>query len=77
MSYREIWNHNGRLLGYPECCIASFCNGKRTKEQDEIAAGMKGFIPCPEHAKQIVNGEIKIEDLIKGRDPEIPPYPRG
>lgn len=75
MDRRDIWDHNGKILGYPNCCIKSFCNGRRTKEQTDVGLLGHGFIPCQKHALQIVAGSLKIEDLIHGRDPELPPFP--
>lgn len=81
----------GRDLGYPECCIKEFCeqppvllrHSKPTKEdQRRYNAGcvngkFTGFIPCKEHAKQIVMGKIKLEDLIDvvKRDAFFPDFP--
>jgi len=70
----------GRELGYPECCIKEFCdlppelmtgNPPRKVKQCFRAAHIEGkytgFIPCNIHAKQILNGEIQLTDLIKDR----------
>lgn len=34
-----------------------------------------GFIPCEHHAKEIIKGKIKLEDLIEDRLPNIAPFP--
>lgn len=61
----------GKELGYPECCIKEFClqppevlkYSKPTKDDiTRYKAGcidgqFTGFIPCVEHAKQIMNGK--------------------
>jgi len=68
----------GKELGYPECCINEFCqqppillkNSKPTKEDKRrykagfLNGEFTGFIPCIEHSKKIIQGEIKLEDLI-------------
>ena len=71
--------HNGNYYGYPECCVANFieyftmkfdirfpeqkqkCN---TRLPEQIQAAKNGFVPCPEHARQILEKKLKIEDLI-------------
>ena len=57
----------GRFYGYPECCIQAFVESfdkfpNHVTEEQEIASEYKGFIPCIEHAKQILEGKIKLED---------------
>lgn len=60
----------GRYYGYPECCINAFCKTTNlTKEQQKVHGGT-GFIPCPQHSIEILNGAIKIEDLIVNRQCE-------
>lgn len=81
----------GHNLGYPECCIKEFCeqppvlmrHSEPTKnDQKRYKAGcvngkFSGFIPCKEHAKQILMCKIKLHDLIdvKKRDPNLPVFP--
>lgn len=67
----------GEMLGYPDCCIKEFCQQppqlmKGNPTKDDIMrykAGcingvFTGFIPCAEHAKQILQGKITLESLI-------------
>lgn len=74
-----IWQENGKEFGYPQCCIDDFCGRTFFSEADEnqqkVGENGFGFIPCPEHAKQIVEGTIKIESLIKNRNPDFAPFP--
>lgn len=79
----------GRDLGYPECCIKEFCAqppvvlkySKATKadkkryQAGKINGVFTGFIPCIKHAEEILARKIKLEDLIKNRNPEFPPFP--
>jgi hypothetical protein len=79
----------GKMLGYPECCIREFCAQppqllRRSKptEDDKLRykAGcvngeFTGFIPCINHARQILNREITLESLIKNRYPKFLPFP--
>lgn len=44
-------------------------------EVDRYEMKFTGFIPCKKHAKQILSGEIKIEDLINNRNPYFPKFP--
>lgn len=79
----------GRELGYPECCIKAFCDqppallkGRLPTqiEKDRYKAGcingeFTGFIPCAEHAKEILIGKISLHSLIKNRNPIFLPFP--
>lgn len=80
----------GKQLGYPECCIKAFCLQppellKKIIEPSEVdimrynAGCMKGeftgFIPCEEHAKEIISGKRTLESLITDRDKTFPPFP--
>jgi len=80
---------SGKAFGYPECCIRAFGNqapqlmkkGKATRDDKRrlrasyIDDEYTGLIPCSEHAKQIIAGEILLTDLIKNRDRNLPPFP--
>ncbi len=79
----------GKALGYPDCCVKAFCDNAPEimevyglSEEDHVrheAAFMNGeytgFIPCRAHAKQIIAGEVKIQDLIKNRSENYYPFP--
>lgn len=68
----DLFKHYGDYFGYPLCCVEEFIrfqkNGVilswklRPIEQQETARN--GFIPCVKHAKEILEGKIRIEDLI-------------
>lgn len=78
----------GLYFGYPKCCILHYYHNysfeNRKMDCDNIcikASGRTGFIPCYNHANDIINKEIKIGDLINyklrktmihfPRDPDI------
>lgn len=79
----------GKDLGYPECCIKEFCEQppivlkySKPSKTDKLRfkAGcidgqFTGFIPCSDHAKKILHGEIKLIDLIKNRNANFLPFP--
>lgn len=81
----------GKALGYPQCCIDEFCQltpaMMRTQsptEKDQIRMEAShvngfytGFIPCYEHARQIMYGKIKLEELIDNRSLSLPPFPQA
>lgn len=81
----------GKELGYPDCCIKEFCNqppvllrnSKPTKDdQRRYKAGcingvFTGFIPCKMHAREIVMGKIKLENLINNRSNDFPNFPNA
>ena len=68
----------GKALGYPDCCIREFCQqppqlleGKKPTKDDirrlkasYINGKFTGFIPCKEHAKQILQGKITLASLV-------------
>ena len=80
----------GLHYGYPTCCIedfmvnamvVQFSSGARTthtEEQNKVSkdTGYTGFVPCQKHAKEILRGEIKLEDLIVNRQCKTP-FPQG
>lgn len=78
----------GKELGYPECCIKEFCEQppellKGNPTQDDLIryetacvnGTFTGFIPCKEHAKQIVDGKITLQSLIQNRNKDFKPFP--
>jgi hypothetical protein len=80
----------GRDLGYPECCVKAFCDQppallreRRTPSKDDqirykagcIRGEFTGFIPCINHAKEIVAGRITLASLVKNRHEMFPPFP--
>ncbi len=79
----------GIVLGYPKCCVDAFCYDcpealkviPITEEQKQrynaslIDGVYSGFIPCYNHAKQILNNEIKLSELINNREQSLPPFP--
>lgn len=79
----------GRSLGYPECCIKEFgmqppalMRKRSPTRQDKrrynaacIDGAFTGFIPCDKHARQIIAGEIAINDLISNRDNQWGKFP--
>ncbi len=75
---REYFQIQGTFYGYPHCCIEQFidtfgiqpCNPKR------LAGSSTGFIPCLIHSKQILNGKLRLKDLIQNRQC-VKSFPRG
>jgi hypothetical protein len=81
----------GKRLGYPDCCIREFCEqppvvmkySKPSKDDTRrynaghLNGQFTGFIPCKEHAKQILSAQIKLADLIdiENRDSTLPEFP--
>jgi len=66
---KEWYRLLGKYYGYPKCCIDIFIlEKKRTRIQRYIDRELGlGFIPCNSCVKKIVDGKIRIEELIKGR----------
>lgn len=79
----------GHDLGYPQCCIDAFCDqppqllnvvGVNNNDRLRYKAAcinekFTGFIPCTNHAKQILAGEITLISLLKNRKNDFPPFP--
>ncbi len=69
----EYYKEKGRYYGYPECCIYSFYSRRNEhgnlishteRSPAQQAAAKHGFIPCESHAQDILEGKMRIEDLI-------------
>ena len=77
--YKPFYN-TGNYYGYPKCCIDNFVHNfplhfkQRPEEQQKTAKN--GFIPCSNHANQILAGKIKIEDVILPTRKESRPFSR-
>lgn len=61
----------GKYFGYPSCCIDNVIDRASrgfvmTLNQKKVNKNT-GFVPCRKCSKKIVDGEIKIQDLIKNR----------
>lgn len=60
--------HNGNYYGYPLCCIKAFIEQFPNKfancTEIQQKAARNGFVPCVKHAEQIVEGKLKVEELI-------------
>lgn len=79
----------GHQLGYPKCCIDAFCAQPPllmqlmgpTEEDDarykasHMDGKYTGFIPCIEHAKQVLSGEVQLSDLIDNRSSDFEAFP--
>jgi hypothetical protein len=70
----------GRFFGYPDCCIKAFLDQVQTTVTSQgirAEAAYEGFIPCEEHAMQIIKSQYTHADLIQNRICTQPfPYPR-
>jgi hypothetical protein len=80
---------SGKLFGFPDCCIEEFGKDhpeilkiRIVSENDKIRykaacinGNFSGFIPCLEHAKKILKGEITLKSLIKNRLSSLPEFP--
>lgn len=69
----------GVYYGYPSCCIDDWiartiiANPAIQPSWDQERAGdYTGFLPCPTHAKQVLDKKIALKDLVQNRQCEIP-----
>lgn len=69
MKNKPYFTAIGRYFGYPECCIEDFNSRENalTINEDQQKANSNGFIPCPACSKEIVEGKVTIDELIKDR----------
>ena len=67
--YPPVWIRFLRMKNIP------IPNGRLKYDAGCIDGKYTGFIPCKKHAEQIINGNIKLEDLIKNRFPLFQPFP--
>lgn len=72
----------GSELGYPKCCIDAFCNqppklieligttyfDERRYKAAHIDGKYSGFFPCYNHAEEVLNLDVKLDDLITNRN---------
>jgi len=64
----------GQYYGYPGCCIDAFMNRrkltvieKKTIYKLNFETSKHGFVPCDNHATEILTKKIKLEELITNR----------
>ncbi len=58
---------NGRYYGYPECCIETFVelfNKHPRSRERHFACKIVGYIPCASCADKILEGTVRVEDLV-------------
>lgn len=80
---KDVWEHNGKLFGYPECCIRSFSKwagySERPlayKEKYEASPFHKtGYLPCEECLSK--DASVVLEYISKNRSPELMDFPNG
>jgi hypothetical protein len=76
MEIAEQYVKTGLFYGYPTCCIDDFVKRMFAKEQptaeQERAGAYTGFLPCPTHAKQVLEKKVALKDLIRYRKCETP-----
>lgn len=69
---KDWWQEAGKQLGYPQCCIDSFCNLEHLGEPDRKLTGT-GYIPCAAcNTKSI---QALFDTINLNRDPNLPPFP--
>lgn len=70
---RDSWREQGRLLGYPECCIEDFCSRETwpAPEPQCEAGNRTGFIPCGRCAAEVLAGR-PLHTLIQNRAEPLP-----
>lgn len=63
--------YTGDYFGYPRCCQRAFLPLLLGREYptllQTIAGQSTGFIPCPEHARDVMDGRIALASLIEHR----------
>ncbi len=81
---QKLYSNNelaGEFFGFPRCCVDEFKIKEakhffpwRPGEKEMVAD--RGFRPCDKHYKEIIDGKLKLEDLIQNRICSLPfPFP--
>lgn len=80
----KVFKEAGDYYGYPDCCIRSVAERavkgredgvwEELDENQQQVVDNKGFIPCPECAKKLVETNQPLSSLIKNRKCPTP-YP--
>lgn len=63
----DQWTYYGKYYGFPECCIHDFCHPRGNRDRQFQASNSTGFVPCKDHAEQILSGQVTLEELITNR----------
>ena len=70
------WEMFGKYFGFPKCCRKAFGKDdghlKLRYKAGKLDGIGTGFVPCAWHAKHIVAGNARLEDLIKNRICPLP-----
>lgn len=75
----ERWEKFGKYFGFPRCCRKAFMRSKKELHSREKAGQLggvgTGFIPCAWHARLILAGKVRLQDIIRNRACPTPfPY---
>lgn len=80
----EYFVEMGIYFGYPACCIFNFLKrydaihtGKDITTIEQSRVSGSGFVPCQEHAQQILKKQITIHELISQNRKCKKPFPYG
>jgi hypothetical protein len=61
----------GKYFGFPKCCRKAFGKDdghfKLRHKAGELNGIGTGFVPCTWHAKLVLAGKVRLQDLIKDR----------
>lgn len=75
----EHWEKQGKLYGYPKCCIKAFIANNSDSNNiieptiiQECISNGSGFIPCSHCCWKVLSNQCKLADLIKDREEENP-----
>jgi hypothetical protein len=75
----DIWEYNGKLFGYPECCIAEFSKNPIANDRPHIDVVHKsifagtGYIPCTKCIGK--NHRQLLVEIDNNRHPDLMPFP--
>lgn len=67
------WVMQGKMFGYPKCCIESFIELRHLKSGRIRKLNGTGFIPCAT-CNELKTEEQMIEQINKDRNPELEPF---
>ena len=71
MTSANTFMENGNYYGYPPCCVKDWVfrviitsHQIKVSPEQYRASECSGFLPCPVHAKQVLEKKVQLKDLI-------------
>jgi hypothetical protein len=66
----QYWTAVGKFYGYPDCCIKEFLvNASQMLPPEGVRkqAAHRGFVPCENHSRELLQLKVSYSGLLKNR----------